>query len=126
METTDYLNKRTTNVNIRVSPALKSLLIQEGAKLGLNLSDFVYHSLTMTMNSGGQVCEECPKLEDTTLELSSIQVELEEKIEKYESLLEPFDAALNDGITLDDEHHHPKTKFELAKLLLNYLNRKND
>ncbi len=140
METTDYLNKRTTNVNIRVSPALKSLLIQEGAKLGLNLSDFIYHSLTLTMSSEKPICEECPKLEDAILELSSTQVSLEEKIsllsetannlkkeiENYEDLISPYEDALKTGIKFRGEVFHPKSKFELMKLFFNNKNSQNN
>ena len=41
MESVDYLLMKTTNINIRISPMLKSQLIERGAKMGINLSDYM-------------------------------------------------------------------------------------
>ena len=46
MEANDLLNLKTTNINVRLSPMLKSKLIEHGAKLGINLSDFIGYVLT--------------------------------------------------------------------------------
>jgi hypothetical protein len=42
----DVLEMRTTNLNIRISPLLKSRLIERAAQLGVNLTDYIYHVIT--------------------------------------------------------------------------------
>lgn len=50
MEANDLLNLKTTNINVRISPMLKSKLIEHGAELGINLSDFIGYVLTKDMS----------------------------------------------------------------------------
>ena len=111
MEVTDYLNKRTTNINIRVSPSLKSNLIREGAKLRINLSDYVNHALTMALELPVKNCQGCSEKEET------IKI-LKEQLNAFEELIEPFLPTLKEGLEIGKKKYQPKTKVEILKYLL--------
>ena len=46
----DILHLRTTNMNVRISPLLKMNIIEQGAKMGVNLSDYINYLLTKSMS----------------------------------------------------------------------------
>ena len=114
MEVTDYLNKRTTNINIRVSPSLKSNLIREGAKLGINLSDYVNHALTMALEEPIKNCKACLDKEEEIKKLIT-------HLEKFKDLTKPFSKMMEKGITLKKGLVQPKSEHELLRILLNLL-----
>lgn len=119
MEVTDYLNQRTTNINIRVSPSLKSNLIREGAKLGINLSDYVNHALTMALEDSIKNCKACLDKEEEIKKLIT-------QLEKFKGLTKPFSKMMEKGITIENNLIHPKSEHELLKILLNQLKINND
>ena len=49
MDDVDYLNLKTTNINIRISLILKGQLIERGAKMSVNLSDYIGYVLIKEM-----------------------------------------------------------------------------
>ena len=81
----DILNLRTTNLNIRISPILKSKIIEQGARMGVNLSDYIYHLLTKAMTSQVSV-EDTPQYR--ALEKSHKALKLE--LDNYKYALRPF------------------------------------
>ena len=45
----DVLTLKTMNINIRISPILKVKIMENGMKMGVNLSDYVNYVLTKSM-----------------------------------------------------------------------------
>lgn len=113
----DYLHMRTTNINVRISPLLKSALIETAAEMGLNLSDFIMHVLTKKINGDYATCQECEKL----------QSQLEEKgaeVLRYEQLAEPFSKAIGTEITINGKTVLIKNSYDiLAAISQNFKTR---
>ena len=120
MEVTDYLNKRTTNINIRVSPSLKSNLIREGAKLGINLSDYVNHALTMALEEPIKNCKGC-------LEKQEVNELLRKQVNEFKELAKPYLSTLNEELEIKGKKYNPKSEYEIIKILLfNFKINKNE
>lgn len=111
METPNYLHLRTTNINIRISPLLKSALIERGAKMGLNLSDYIMHILTMEMNEDRRkTCEKCPPLEERVQKLQII-------LDRYEQLSQQFRGLIGKNVTINDESYRISETYDIFWLM---------
>ena len=110
MEKTDYLNMRTTNINFRVSPLLKSALIEKGAKMGVNLSDYIMHILTKETSGNKETCTECQALKGQMVEVRS-------ELQKYEDLAEPFRHMLDEPVEVGDKSYNLKTTYHIFWLM---------
>ncbi len=80
----DVLEMRTTNLNIRISPILKSRLIERAANLGVNLTDYIYHAITKSETSNG-----------TTERLTAERDALQAQLKKAQSDLNRYDELLS-------------------------------
>ena len=85
MEAIDFLTMKTTNINLRVSPLLKTQLIERGARLGINLSDYIGFVLTKEMSGQND-----PKESDDYKELMQRHKRLQNELSKYQAVAEPY------------------------------------
>jgi hypothetical protein len=88
MEATDYLAMKTTNINLRVSPLLKMQIMQQGAKMSANLSDYIGFVLTKEMTGANAPPD--PKESPEYRELAQLLRGARLEIQKYETALAPF------------------------------------
>lgn len=128
----DYLTQRTTNINIRISPVLKTQLIESGARQGLNLSDYVMHILTVEMSGKNQ-----PEVLDITTQeeyqdllemlneethnnqiLQQEKAELQKQLKVYEDLQNSFRPFIGQTLIVDDEHIKVSTTLDVLKLIV--------
>ena len=134
MSAMDYLNQRTTNINIRISPILKTQLIESGVQQGLNLSDYVMHVLTMQMIGSAEeddneeevyeneeddnVKELYSNLIDDYNELSIENEELQIAFNQYEKLTTKYENYIGQTLVIDGKEIELNTKFEVLENLL--------
>ena len=88
MEATDFLSMKTTNINLRVSPLLKMQIMERGAKMGANLSDYIGFVLTKEMTGANAPPD--PKESPEYRELAQLLRGTRLEIQKYETALAPF------------------------------------
>lgn len=79
--------------------------------MGINLSDYIMHVLTMAMSGKHEPCPNCNELEAKIAGLESV-------VEMYEELAHPFLDALEEGIFLNEQQFYPKSRFEILEILL--------
>lgn len=109
MEANDLLNLKTTNINVRISPMLKSKLIEHGAKLGINLSDFIGYVLTKDMSGQND-----PTLSDEYKELLKKFQRSQTELARYQAVGKPYE----DWLNKDFKDNGKPIRFEhLAELL---------
>jgi hypothetical protein len=117
MSEVDYLNQRTTNINIRISPMLKTQLIDSGARQGLNLSDYIMH-LLLTEMSGGNI----PKYSEEeyiALEKKHTKVqELLEQLEAYENLTQDADKYIGHTYVHEGKSYKLESRFDILKAVV--------
>ena len=114
MESTDYLHMRTTNMNIRISPLLKSSLIEKAANMGLNLSDYIMHVLTKDMSGQNKELEEV-KSGFNKLEKENKSVKL--ALAKFEALAEPFNGLIGQTVDLQGKPTQVQNAFDVLQLM---------
>ena len=132
----DYLNQRTSNINIRISPMLKTQLIEQGAIQGLNLSDYVMHILTVEMSGGSknkiltsdeytELTEENEILQaqlDVLLKeqktLTSANEKLTKSLSDYDNLIRDYKPFIGNIALVGDEKIEMKTHFDVIKTCL--------
>ncbi len=124
----DYLNQRTTNINIRISPMLKTQLIDSGARQGLNLSDYIMHLLLTEMSGGNEsnvndfeeyheLVAAKNKAEKLLKEANSENDKLNEKLEKYNKAFSDYKKYAGQTIIVGDERIVIETHFDLLKAI---------
>ena len=111
MESVDYLLMKTTNINIRISPMLKSQLIERGAKMGINLSDYIGYVLTKEISGQND-----PKQSDEYQELERKSKFVHSELMKYVKIGEPFKDWIGKDFVIDGKSQ----RFEHLADLLNY------
>ncbi len=111
MQNTDYLNLKTTNINVRISPILKSQLIERGANLGVNLSDYIGHVLTKDMSGQND-----PKQSDDYKQLLQKSQRVQAELQRYQALTEPFKNYIGVEFPVDGKNQ----RFEHPVDLLTY------
>ena len=79
-ETARQLNQKTSNINVRLSPATKSDIITRAAELNLNISEYIEHALYNDSNSRLKVLAEQRKYEELQEEFTAKEAEYQEKI----------------------------------------------
>lgn len=112
MEANDLLNLKTTNINVRISPMLKSKLIERGAKLGVNLSDFIGYVLTKDMSGQND-----PALSDEYKDLVKKLQRSQAELACYQAVAEPFKNWLGKDIPINGKNH----RFEHSAEILEYI-----
>lgn len=137
----DILNLRTTNINIRISPMLKLKIIESGARMGINISDYINYVLTKTM-AGQMDVENTPEykaLEEAYETLETKKEELQQKVtvigrhhellqqqvqrvnaelSKYEAVVEPYKNDVGKQITINGETFQPNHPADLMNFIL--------
>lgn len=137
----DILNLRTTNINIRISPMLKLKIIESGARMGVNISDYINYVLTKIM-AGQMDVENTPEykvLEDAYDTLETKNEELQQKVtamgkhydalqkqmravqselSKYEAVAEPYKSDVGKPITINGKTFQPNHPADLMNLIL--------
>jgi hypothetical protein len=88
MEATDFLSMKTTNINLRVSPLLKMQIMERGAKMSANLSDYIGFVLTKEMTGANTPLD--PKESAEYREMAQILRGVRLELQKYETALAPF------------------------------------
>ncbi len=114
MENIDYLSMRTTNMNIRISPLLKSSLIEKAAKMGLNLSDYIMHVLTKDISGQDKEMNEA---KSGMKQLEKENNTLQKKLTKYEDLAKPFEKLLGQTIEINGQPMLIESAFDILKLM---------
>jgi hypothetical protein len=125
----DYLNQRTTNVNIRISPMLKTQLIDSGARQGLNLSDYIMHLLITEMSGGNETnisdFEEynelvaAKKKSDQALEsITKDRDEIKAALERYYDALFDYRKYAGQTIIINGERFVLEYQIDLLKAIL--------
>ena len=105
---------RTTNMNIRISPLLKSSLIERAAGMGLNLSDYIMHVLTKSMSGQDK------KLDEAKSGIKQLEKEnhaLQKELAKYEVLVKPFEKLLGQTIDMNGQPVLIENAFDILKLM---------
>lgn len=117
MEKIDYLQMKTTNVNIRISPLLKSSLIEKGASLGLTLSDFILHLITKGINTN----EDELKVALSKLKASEQQAaSKEKKLLEIESLFEPFKNLIGQQTVINGTDYLIEDWFDILTIMVQH------
>ena len=106
----DYLAMKTTNINLRVSPLLKMQIMERGAQMSANLSDYIGFVLTKEMT--GANARPDPKESAEYRELAQLLRGAKAEIQRYETALAPFtqqwvgkEAQIgNEKVTLKNHH----------------------
>jgi hypothetical protein len=109
----DYLNLKTTNINIRISPILKSQLIERGAKMGVNLSDYIGHVLTKDMSGQND-----PKQSEEYKELMKKQQKLQAELSRFQAIAEPFKEWLNKEVIISGRQYHFQHSAEMLEYIV--------
>ena len=92
MEATDFLTMKTTNINLRVSPLLKMQIMERGAKMSANLSDYIGFVLTKEMTGANAPPD--PKESAEYRELAQLLRGSRLELQRYETALAPFSQKL--------------------------------
>jgi hypothetical protein len=143
----DYLNQRTTNINIRISPMLKTQLIDSGARQGLNLSDYIMHLLLTEMSGGNEIDitlnEEYQDLwkenQDNEEEVETLKAEkataaetfkkekaqLLQQLKGYDELTNDFQDYIGQTIVLNNEKTEIKSPLDILKTIVKCVKFKN-
>ncbi|MEO1259856.1 MAG: hypothetical protein AAFZ15_13770 [Bacteroidota bacterium] len=104
MAKTDYLNMRTTNINVRISPLLKPGLIETGAEM------YIMHILTREMSGQKGPCVNCKQL---TNKIQKLELELK----KFEQLSQPFRDMIGKSTTVNDEIYRIENTYDIFWLM---------
>lgn len=114
MENIDYLSMRTTNMNIRISPLLKSSLIERAAGIGLNLSDYIMHVLTKSMSGQDNDVE---GFKSKSNQLEKENQALKKEIAKYQALSKPFESMIGECFEINGQPMPIENAFDILKLM---------
>jgi hypothetical protein len=117
MEATDFLSMKTTNINIRVSPLLKMQIMERGAKMGANLSDYIGFVLTKEMTGANAPPD--PKESAEYRELAQLLRGARLELQKYETALAPFAKAfIGTEVEVGNEKFKCNTNHDVLHYLL--------
>jgi hypothetical protein len=107
---------KTTNINLRVSPLLKMQIMERGAKMSANLSDYIGFVLTKEMTDANAPPDpkESPEYRELAQLLRGVRLELQ----WYETALTPFSQQL---IGQEIQVGNEKIKCTTNHDVLNYL-----
>ena len=94
----NFLETRSMNLNVRVSPAMKLELTERAKRVGLNLTDFIYVAIAKSESMDSDV--EVANAEK--LKLQQQVKELQTRLSQYETVIAPLANQLV-GTTVIDE-----------------------
>jgi DNA repair exonuclease SbcCD ATPase subunit len=146
----DILNARSTNINIRISPMLKVKIIEQGAKMGINLSDYINYVITKAMSGNNNFdVEDTPQYQELQEAYETLDAEHEDlsqtisshekrygdlqkqfqivqsELSKYEAIAQPYKDSVGKPITVAGETYQPKHLAELLGIILKTIKIKN-
>ncbi len=114
---TDFLEARSMNLNVRVSPMMKMQLTEKVRKLGLNMTDYIYVAIAKSESMDNDV----ETLNAEKLKLQQQVRQLQTTLSRYENLVEPATKSYighevrnssNQLVKLND-------KFDVLQMILN-------
>ena len=111
MQENEVLSLKTTNINVRISPILKSQLIEKGARMGISLSDFIGHVITKDMTGQND-----PTLSDEYKDLAKKSQRQEAELARYEAILAPFKSWIGKDIPINGKNY----RFEHSSEIMDY------
>lgn len=120
MEATDFLEMKTTNINLRVSPMLKMRIMERGAKMGANLSDYIGFVLTKEMAGHND-----PKESDEYKELSQQYKRLQNELSKYQAVAEPYKNLVGKDVPINGKTYRFEHVTEVLNNILSNFKIKN-
>ncbi|MBL7815204.1 MAG: hypothetical protein JNL70_09345 [Saprospiraceae bacterium] len=82
----DFLESRSMNLNVRVSPMMKMQLTERVKKLGINITDYVYIAIAKSESMDCDV----EQLNAENLKLQQQVKQLQNELKRYEDILEPL------------------------------------
>jgi hypothetical protein len=107
---------KTTNINLRVSPLLKMQIMERGAKMGANLSDYIGFVLTKEM-----VGQNDPKESEEYKELAQRHKRLQTEFAKYQAVAEPYKYLVGKDVPINGKTHRFEHVTEvIANILSNF------
>ncbi|MEZ4942152.1 MAG: hypothetical protein R3D58_14885 [Saprospiraceae bacterium] len=110
-----HLQAKTANINLRITPGMKVYLIEQGARLGLNLSDYI----NLALEQRGEQTTEIEQLNSTVEELRQQLETAQNQLQEYESGLNPlFEKMQGQTLKLGRESRIIQTRVELLHLLV--------
>lgn len=114
---TDFLEARSMNLNVRVSPMMKMQLTEKVRKLGLNITDYIYIAIAKSESMDNDV----QMVNAEKIKLQQQVRQLQATLSRYDSLVEP---ATNDLIGHEVRNSNNqlvtlKDKFDVLQLVLN-------
>ena len=120
MEATDFLTMKTTNINLRVSPLLKTQLIERGAGMGVTLSDYIGFVLTKEM-----IGQNDPKESVDYKELMQKCKRLHAELARFQAVAEPYKHLVGTDMPIDGKIHRFEHAADLLKTFLSLIKIKN-
>ena len=110
-----YPQAKTANINLRITPGMKVYLIEQGARLGLNLSDYI----NLVLEQRGEQFTEIEQLNSTVDNLRQQLESTQNQLQEYESVLNPlFEKMEGQTLKLGRESRVIQTRVELLHLLV--------
>ena len=110
-----YPKAKTANINLRITPGMKVYLIEQGARLGLNLSDYI----NLVLEQRGEQFTEIEQLNSTVDNLRQQLESTQNQLQEYESVLNPlFEKMEGQTLKLGRESRVIQTRVELLHLLV--------
>lgn len=113
---TDFLEARSMNLNVRVSPMMKMQLTDKVRKLGLNITDYIYIAIAKSESMDNDV----QMVNAEKIKLQQQVRQLQTALSRYDSMVEPATKPFighevrnskNQLITLND-------KFDVLQMLI--------
>ncbi len=112
---TDFLESRSMNLNVRVSPMMKMQLTERVKKLGINITDYIYVAIAKSESMDNDV----ETLNSEKLKLQQQVRQLQNQIKRYEDMVEPLVDLIGKEITTsNNERIVLKDKFEILNLIV--------
>ena len=120
----DFLEARSMNLNVRVSPMMKMQLTEKVRKLGLNLTDYIYVAIAKSESMDTDI----ETLNTEKLKLQQQVRQLQSQLKRYDELVEPLAANLL-GIEMtipSNENFVAKDNFEVFQLICSAFKTEDD
>lgn len=113
----DFLEARTMNLNVRVSPMMKLELTERAKRIGLNITDFIYVAIAESESMD----RDTENVNAEKLKLKQQVKDLQSQLSRYDTLIEPLAKQLVGKEITDTKGKVVliKDKFLLAETIFN-------
>ena len=113
----DFLEARTMNLNVRVSPMMKLELTERAKRIGLNITDFIYVAIAKSESMD----RDTENVNAEKLKLKQQVKDLQSQLSRYDTLIEPLAKQLVGKEITDTKGKVVliKDKFLLAETIFN-------